>query len=190
MTLGWLMYAEPTTSTGMVEVAHGLRAQSPLRVVQRADDPTGLVSLETREQITFPYEFVATLEILRGRYEVTELGFRGNGAAIGTGWLAKAPIAEMRHYALNYANLEIGDPPGAIDEIYANRFIEGGIEALRRGTPSSDLQTLAVTYRVMRLGWRKPVAILAEKLEVHHDTVRRWIVAATKAGYLEEWERG
>lgn len=184
------MYAEQTASTSMVEVAPGLRAQSPLRIVQRADDPTGIVSLETREQMSFPYEFVATLEILSGRYEVTELGFRGSGAAIGTGWLAKTPIAEMRHYALNFANLEIGDPPGAVEEIYANRFIEGGIEALRQGTPLSDLPMLAVTYRVMRLGWRKPVAILAARLGVHHDTVRRWIVTATKAGYLQEWERG
>lgn len=174
----------------MVTVAPGLRAQSPLRMTYRLDDPTGLVALDTGEQLEYPYAFVGETVVIKGRYEITRMLFDGARAPIGTGWLAKAPIAELRLYALNYTNIEVDDDVALGREIYANTYVSDWCGSVRGGSPSSDLRGLAMVYRVIRLGWRNPVARLSSLLDVHHDTVRRWIVSAVKNGYLESWERG
>ncbi|SDQ11442.1 hypothetical protein [Leucobacter chromiiresistens] len=184
------MQIEEIADTRMVAAAPGVHAQSPLRVVRRLDDPSGFRSLETHEQVEFPYEFIAEVEVVEGRYEIVQLLFRGGQNPIGTGWLAKTPIADIRLYALNYTNIEVQDQDGQKREIYANKFIDTWCEEARGGSPASDLRSLAIVYRVIRLGWRNPVARLAGLLGVHHDTVRRWIVSAVKSGHLEAWERG
>lgn len=173
----------------MTYAAPGLRAQSPLRLRRRVGDLEGFVSLESGEPIEFPYDFEAVMEVIAGRYEVTQLGLGGAGA-IGTGWLAKTPIPELRLRALNYTNVEVEMPDGTWEPQYANKWIEDCILVLRGTPPLTQLEVLATAYRVIRLGWRSPVARLAEMLDVHHDTVRRWIVTAVKNGQLEPWERG
>lgn len=175
----------------MATVAPGLRAQSPLRLTRRLSDREGFRSIDTGDEIDYPYAFRADMFVVAGRYELRDIMILGGKGIIGTGWLARTPIAELRLFALNYTNLEIDmSAPGDVWEVYANRYIEDACVVLRATPPMSQPETLAMVYRVIRLGWRSPVARLAALLGVHHDTVRRWIVAAVKSGHLEPWERG